>query len=50
MVPRGFELMTSQANASSSYRYTTRVYVYIYNRKHIYYISPQAHLLPLHNA
>jgi hypothetical protein len=26
------------------------VYDYIYNRKHIYYISPQAHLLSLHNA
>jgi len=26
------------------------VYVYIYDRKHIYYISLQAHLLPLHNA
>ena len=26
------------------------VYVYIYNIKYIYYISPQTHLLPLHNA
>jgi hypothetical protein len=45
--------MTFQAKAKSSYRYTTyvsNVYVYIYDRKHIYYISHQAHLLPLHNA
>jgi hypothetical protein len=42
--------VTPQENASNSYRYTTCVYVYIYDRKNIYYISPQGHLLPLHNA
>jgi hypothetical protein len=46
----GFEPVTFQAKAKSSYRYHMCVYVYIYDRKHIYYISHQAHLLPLHNA
>jgi hypothetical protein len=50
MALRGYEPTTSQANASSSYHYTTYVFMFIYNRKHIYYISSQAHLLPLHNA
>jgi hypothetical protein len=50
MSSRGFEPMTSQAKANSSYRYTTCVIVCIYNKKHIYYISHQAHWLPLHNA
>jgi hypothetical protein len=26
------------------------VYVYIYYSKNIYYISPEAHMLPLHNV
>jgi hypothetical protein len=47
MAPRGFELATSQCKQMLHHMC---VYVYIYDRKHIYYISPQAHLLPLHNA
>jgi hypothetical protein len=46
----GFEPVTSQTNASSSYRYTTCVYVYIYDMKISTTSLSKAILLPLHNA
>jgi hypothetical protein len=46
--PKG--IRTCSSKYARSYHYTTCVYVYIYYSKNIYYISPEAHLLPLHNA
>jgi hypothetical protein len=50
MALRGFEPMTTQANVLVA---TNKPHVCLclhYDSKNIYYISLEAHLLPLHNA
>jgi hypothetical protein len=50
--PRKVHSHSPYSSRLASYHYNTciYVYIYIYDRKNIYYISHQANLLPLHNA
>jgi hypothetical protein len=50
MAPRGFKPATPQANVLVLPLHHMCVYVYIYYSKNIFYISPEAHLLLLHNV
>jgi hypothetical protein len=47
---KGISTRDPSSKCAHSYHYTTCVYVNIYYSKNIYYISPEAHLLLVHNV